>query len=66
MDAMKAGLRKYFNTCQTKLHKTLRQNCELRIRILKPKNEHIIMKKRHIGQKCGKIYRFKAKWKAKM
>ena len=61
MDAMKASLRKYFNTCQIKLRKTLRQNCKIRIRMLKPKNEQIIMKKRHIGQKCGKIYRFKAK-----
>lgn len=55
MDAMKVGLRKH------KLRKTLRQNCKIRIRMLKPKNEQIIMKNRHIGQKCGKMYRFKAK-----
>lgn len=61
MDDMKVGLRKYFNTCQIKLRKTLRQNCKIRIWMLKPKNEQIIMKKRHIGQKYGKIYRFKTK-----
>ena len=47
MDAMKVGLRKYFNTCQIKLRKTLTQNCKIRIRMLKPKNEQIILKKRH-------------------
>ena len=35
--------------------------------MVNPKDEQIIiLKKRHIGQKCEKIYRFKAKWKAKM
>ena len=45
MDAMKVGLRKYFNTCQIKLHTQNIKTKLIRIRMLKPKNEQIILKK---------------------
>ena len=38
----------------------------IRIRMLKLKNEQIMLKKETHRAKVWKIYRFKAKWKAKM